>query len=185
MLTRVRTQLGYANVMATLAACAAIGAAALAAGAIPGGDGSIAGCYSKRGGRLRVVEAGSDCRKNERPITWAQQGPRGETGDPGTALAYARVNGTAPTGGDTVDGAYARNVADVNVTHPAAGKWCFDGLSFAPKNIVATVDVVQAGATEVIQAGIAPGGACVGKQAMVEVLSAGTPIDSGFFVQIN
>jgi hypothetical protein len=60
-------------------------------------------------------------------------GATGATGAPGTALAFARVNFDG-----TVDTSRSKNVADVNVTHPSVGVYCFDGLGFTPKNVVAT-----------------------------------------------
>jgi hypothetical protein len=60
-------------------------------------------------------------------------GATGQAGAPGSALAFARVN---PDG--SVDASRSTNIAAVNVTHPATGIYCFDGLGFAPKNVIAT-----------------------------------------------
>jgi hypothetical protein len=66
--------------------------AGLAYAAIPhSGTGVINGCYEKRTGILRVInaEAGKTCLNFETPISWNQRGPagppgpKGEKGDPG------------------------------------------------------------------------------------------------------
>ncbi len=58
-------------------------AAGVAYGAIPtSGSGVINGCYEKRIGILRVIdnEAGKRCTSLETPISWNQQGVKGEQG---------------------------------------------------------------------------------------------------------
>ena len=71
------------------------GAAGVALATIPGSNGVINGCYEKRIGILRVIdaEAGKTCTSFETPISWNQQGPKG---DPGSA---------GPAGADGADGA--------------------------------------------------------------------------------
>jgi hypothetical protein len=66
-------------------------AAGVAYAAIPGSNGLINGCYEKRTGILRVIDAdaGKTCLSIETPISWNQQGPvgppgpKGDKGDPG------------------------------------------------------------------------------------------------------
>ena len=66
-------------------------------------------------------------------------GPRGEKGEPGapgapgTALAYAWVDS-----GGTVDETRSKGVTDANVTKSASNVFCFNGLAFTPRNVVAT-----------------------------------------------
>jgi hypothetical protein len=57
-------------------------AAGVAWAAIPGSSGTINGCYEKRTGILRVIdaEAGKSCLSFETPISWNQRGPQGERG---------------------------------------------------------------------------------------------------------
>jgi Collagen triple helix repeat (20 copies) len=60
--------------------------AGLAYAAIPhSGTGVINGCYEKRTGILRVIdaEAGKTCLSFETPISWNQKGPQGEQGPRG------------------------------------------------------------------------------------------------------
>jgi hypothetical protein len=73
------------------------GAAGIALATIPGTGGTISGCYEKKTGILRVIdaEAGKKCLSFETPISWNQrglkgdpgaqgiQGPQGVKGDPG------------------------------------------------------------------------------------------------------
>jgi hypothetical protein len=68
------------HVVAYLAALLALGGSAYAATTIPGPDGVIHSCYRKRGGSLRVVRAGARCTRRERPLSFAQRGPRGLPG---------------------------------------------------------------------------------------------------------
>ena len=64
------------------------------------------------------------------------RGETGATGTPGTALAFARVNSDG-----TVDTSRSKNIAGANVTHTTmSGIYCFDGLGFAPSNVVATAE---------------------------------------------
>lgn len=76
-----------------VAATAAIGSIAWAA--IPNSAGVISGCYEKRTGILRVIDAaaGKTCLSFESPISWNQKGPMGDGGPPG------------PPGADGEDGA--------------------------------------------------------------------------------
>jgi hypothetical protein len=64
-------------VAATFAVAAGIGYAA-----IPGSSGVINGCYGKLTGILRVIdaEAGKTCTSFETPISWNEQGPKGDQG---------------------------------------------------------------------------------------------------------
>ena len=64
---------------------AATGGVALAAGQLIGANNTINGCYGKQTGLLRVIdaEAGKTCTVFESPISWNQQGPKGDTGAQG------------------------------------------------------------------------------------------------------
>ena len=60
----------------------------VAMAAIPSSDGVITGCYnagSRPSGQLRLIdaEAGTECGRNERLVTWSQEGPAGADGDDG------------------------------------------------------------------------------------------------------
>jgi hypothetical protein len=61
---------------------------AQAAGAIPGPDGVIHGCYRDTTGKLRVIAAGETCERDETALPWNQAGapgPKGDKGDRGDA----------------------------------------------------------------------------------------------------
>jgi hypothetical protein len=71
-----------------------VGTTGVALATIPGSNGVINGCFEKRTGILRVIdaEAGKTCTSFETPISWNQrgqqglqgsQGPKGDKGDPG------------------------------------------------------------------------------------------------------
>lgn len=61
------------------------GATGVAFATIPGSDGVVSGCYEKRTGLLRVIdaEAGKRCTSFETAISWNQGGPAGPQGPPG------------------------------------------------------------------------------------------------------
>lgn len=87
MFARVRRP-SPALVVALLALVVAMAGGALAA--IPGKDGVVHACYSKNGGRLRVVDPGKrgpagKCRKDERALALDQPLPRGAQGPQGPA----------------------------------------------------------------------------------------------------
>src|SRR5438105_15731570 len=48
-------------------------------------NGVIYACASKHGGRLRVVDNVSACRRGEQPLAWNVQGPAGAPGPTGAA----------------------------------------------------------------------------------------------------
>jgi hypothetical protein len=68
--------------MLVVATAILAGATGIALATIPGSDGVIAGCYEKRTGLLRVIdaEAGKKCFSFETPISWSQRGPKGDAG---------------------------------------------------------------------------------------------------------
>src|SRR3954453_11277207 len=85
-------------VLLALVAAIAVGTG-VATGAIPGGDGTITGCYKVKGGAVRVIDAesGATCATDEVKLSWSQKGPagpagaagpkgdKGDKGDPGPA----------------------------------------------------------------------------------------------------
>jgi hypothetical protein len=64
-----------------------LGVAGIAIAAIPSGDATVHGCYTKIGGILRVIDTEKSpperCTRFEEPIVWNQQGPAGRQGEPG------------------------------------------------------------------------------------------------------
>src|SRR3954447_5452122 len=82
-------------VLLAVVATVAVGTG-VATGAIPGGDGTITGCYKVKGGAVRVIDAesGATCSSDEVKLSWSQKGPagpagaagpKGDKGDPGPA----------------------------------------------------------------------------------------------------
>jgi len=92
-------------VIGTVALVAALGGGAYAA--IPGGDGTIKGCYATSDallgipyskGSLRAVNEGEACRSYEKPLSWSQRGPQGDTGPQGATGAQGPKGDTGATG---------------------------------------------------------------------------------------
>jgi hypothetical protein len=74
----------------------------IAYAAIPGAGGQIQGCYVTKGGALRVVNAASECTKQELPLAWNQAGQPGTNGAPGvspTVLQLTAGDANCPAGG--------------------------------------------------------------------------------------
>jgi hypothetical protein len=84
-------------------------AGGIAYAAIPDAGGVIHGCYKQENGQLRVVNSAADCNSAELPITWNQQGVKGDKGDKGATGAQGPAGqqgargATGPSGptGDT------------------------------------------------------------------------------------
>jgi hypothetical protein len=128
------------------------------------------------------------------------QGPKGDKGDTGatgatgpagSAAAYALVDDL----GDVVS-AQAKNITSANVTHPIIGTYCFSGLSFAPTNVLATINGNTGNGAGDAQASIfLPGedpttaaGCPAGAQAVVYTINndnPGTLDDFAFYVAFN
>jgi hypothetical protein len=95
------------------AAVVAAGLAGTAYATIPGGDGTIHGCYAKSGGTLRVIDASvTNCKAGETALNWNQhgqpgpQGPQGEPGPAGPPGEPSAFPDRLPSG-KTVRGAYS------------------------------------------------------------------------------
>jgi hypothetical protein len=120
------------------------------------------------------------------------QGLKGDTGAAGSAAAYALVNEDG-----SVVGAQAKNITSANVTHPIIGTYCFSGLSFAPTNVLATINGntgLGAGDAQasIFLAGEDPttvAGCPAGAQAVVYTIDNSTPegflVDFAFYVAFN
>ena len=104
----------------------------------PEPDGSINGCYAKKGGKLRVVKAGKACKKRERPLAWSQTGPAGAAGPAGQKGA------TGPKGANGDPGGPGN-------LYTASG---FDELSDSESRTLGTLDL-PAGRYLVLATGVA------------------------------
>ena len=85
MLSRIRSNLTFSNVLALVALFVALGGGAYAAAGNPfvSGSGKIQGCV--KSGALNVVKAGKHCPSGTTSLAFSQTGPRGKTGSSGTA----------------------------------------------------------------------------------------------------
>ena len=81
-------------------ACVLVAGVGVAYAAVPSSGGVINGCYEKRSGILRVIdaEAGKSCLSFELPISWNQAGPKGEQGPAGPPGATGDVGPAGPPG---------------------------------------------------------------------------------------
>jgi hypothetical protein len=89
---------GRAIVIACLTALAVASATAFAGAGARVADGVIVGCQKPGKGFLRVVRDASDCRRNERIITWNERGPAGPQGPAGPAGAAGLQGPKGDTG---------------------------------------------------------------------------------------
>ena len=93
--------LGRRGVRMLLIATAMLACAAgIALATIPGSDGVINGCYEKRTGILRVIDAqaGKTCLSFETPIRWNQGGATGPTGAKGPTGDNGPTGDKGPSG---------------------------------------------------------------------------------------
>jgi hypothetical protein len=130
VLQELRSHLSYSNVAATIALVLATTGFAVAA--IPDSSGSITGCYAKKKGNLRVIDASKKCRKGERKIAWNQEGPPGAAGpkgDPGAPGAPGATSVIARS--DTVVGTTSGTARSATVTCPAGQHATGGGVSVA------------------------------------------------------
>jgi hypothetical protein len=150
----------------------------------------------KKSGTIHIVSKKAKCKKGETKLSWSSEGPAGKNGTngingtngangtngtnghegkegpAGSALAYAHVNADG-----TVDPTRSKNVTSANVFAFGNGAYCFHGLSFTPKSVVASLTNFTLG---FITVGVPPdiGGVCESNvQARVETWNdASTPV---------
>jgi hypothetical protein len=113
------------------------------------------------------------------------RGPRGATGAQGvagSAVAYGAFAGGST--GVTINGP-VKNLSAANISRAGAGAYCFSGLSFTPKNIVATLD--SSFTSGIVTSSLTGFGPCpVGTQSEVKIFTAaGAPMDASFSVLFN
>ena len=97
-LERSRGRVSHAKALAACTGAALLAGGAMAAGAIPGSNGTINGCYAKKTGTLRVVSASTKCKSSETHISWNQKGLKGDTGAAGPAGARGAIGPAGPSG---------------------------------------------------------------------------------------
>jgi hypothetical protein len=84
MLHGFRLRRGATIAVTTATVLAAVGGVSVATGAIPGTGGTIDACYDGTGS-LKVIDkaAGQACSTKTKPLSWNQQGVKGDTGPQG------------------------------------------------------------------------------------------------------
>jgi hypothetical protein len=79
--------------LALVGTVAALALGSIAWAAIPAANGVVSGCYNKTSGALRVTDTQANspagCSAKEASLQWNQQGPKGDTGEPGPSHAWA------------------------------------------------------------------------------------------------
>ncbi len=134
-----------------------------------------------------------------------REGREGPKGEPGTALAYARITAAGVIVAGDSKGFGTVELADkAHTTTPEEGVYCISGLSFTPKNVVATIDAGEnqpgfvtatLGATAFSEPGGTESGCKTQPQITVETWSPvvsetsktlnDTTQDLGFYIAIN
>lgn len=99
----------------TLALAGTLAAVGVGYAAIPGNDGVIKGCYATTNGLLlgiphskgdtRIVDSAEACRSYETPLSWSQQGPKGDPGPQGPQGEKGDTGATGPKGDTGATGA--------------------------------------------------------------------------------
>ena len=108
------------------------------------------------------------------------KGAKGEPGANGTATAYALVSANG-----TVDPATAKNITSANITTVNAA-YCIHGLSFTPKNVIATLASPPTNSDLHIEAGLGPGPCPPGAQLRIFIHTGpGVFMGSAFFLSLN
>jgi len=105
MLQGFRLRRGATIAVTTATVLAAVGGVSVATGAIPGTGGTIDACYDGSG-NLKVIDkaAGQACSTKTKPLSWNQQGVKGDTGpqgpkgDTGDAGPKGETGATGPQG---------------------------------------------------------------------------------------
>jgi hypothetical protein len=104
--------------------CVAVAAVGSVAWAMTSaGDKLVVACAKKSGGALRLVAAAKDCRKNERALTWNQQGLRGLAGPRGVAGQDGQDGADGFDGEDGIDGDDGLDGTDGTNGTDATVKW--------------------------------------------------------------
>jgi hypothetical protein len=125
----------------TAAVTAAVAlSAGVAFATIPGGGGKIEGCYQKNEGNLRVVDAASECKKSEVPISWNEGGSTGAAGPTGPAGAPGAkgdpgTNGTPGAKGSTGATGATGSVGPQGPAGSATSLPSLDALAGLPCNL--------------------------------------------------
>lgn len=125
-----------ATVIAALALFVALGGGATASILISGSHIKNHSIAKKKLTRKTIIALRGH--RGARGLTGAT-GPRGPAG---TAVAYAHI-----TASGKFDASHSSGVTAANFTHNGAGKYCFKGLKFTPKNVVATIDAAGVAAS--------------------------------------
>ncbi len=174
------------TVLGALALIVALGGASIAA--IPGRDGVMNACYSKKTGAVRLVDKAKKqkCRKGERATSWNQKGEPGNPGPPGPKGDTGEKGekgdpGTAGTNGaDGIDGS------------PGQAGSSGPGLLFGTGNVTqnSTTFTSLAGANTTTQSGaftpVPPGPSLTARDFSVrlrDIVAAGQTVS--FALQVN
>ncbi|HTR74351.1 MAG TPA: tail fiber protein [Solirubrobacterales bacterium] len=87
----------HATVVAYLALFLALGGSAYAVDGSQAGSSTVAACYDKKNGDLRIL-TGPRCKPGERPVTWNVEGPQGQAGPEGKSGSQGETGPQGPEG---------------------------------------------------------------------------------------
>jgi hypothetical protein len=152
-MTKLRSRLTYANLIATLALFLALGGGAYAAVKLPknsvGGKQIKANAVSSgkvKDGSLKQADFGAGelpagpAGANGTPGRDGTNGTDGTDGAPGETVGYAQVSAAG-----TVIGSGSSNIPQAAVSHPTAGVYCFAGAQLPANTRTAMVASDNAG----------------------------------------
>jgi hypothetical protein len=120
------------------------GASGIALATIPGSTGVISGCYEKRIGILRVIdaEAGKKCTTYETPISWNQNGQDGAPGLPGADGKDGAPGAPGADGKDGQDGVSVTSeplaAGDSNCANGGSKFTAASGVTYACNGLTTT-----------------------------------------------
>lgn len=193
-----------ALVIAILALFVALGGSSYAAiRAASQGGRVFHGCVDKHTGALRVVQAGSRCRKGpsgEFAIAWNQKGTPGVAGVPGAAGHAGATGATGPSGNQGPAGtarAYGSVPAscaalttctltaaqNASVAHPFTGIYCITVSGASPANTGAIATLENNDGNRIAYLS---GGSCPSSTFEIQILNSGGSlnVDDAFFFAI-
>ena len=184
MRRRALSMLRRSPLLAALIGIAVLASAGFAvASALPGTGSTIHACLQKNSGALRVVGSAKDCKKSERAISFAKEGPRGLTGQTGAQGPAGPAGKDGAQGRRGRRGRRARRAAGQDAPKAAPphqaviGTATLTGASTGPMTFdVLGYDIAADGPPPCTSGGICSGTGSLGDLQLVKRLDASSPV---------